>query len=65
MRTLSASIGALLLTLASSGIADAQNISPPDNLVVQGIPTIPQKLVEDVDRYTEFRAAGLSDWHPT
>ena len=64
MRPSTASLGALCLTLASA-VATAQNISPPDNLVVEGIPTIPQKLVEDVDRYTEFRAAGLSDWHPT
>ncbi|HEX9425780.1 MAG TPA: prolyl oligopeptidase family serine peptidase, partial [Pyrinomonadaceae bacterium] len=26
---------------------------------------IPASLVEDVRRYTEFRAAGLSSWHPT
>ena len=66
MRPLSASIGALLVTLASSAaVVDAQNVSAPDNLVVEGVPTIPQKLVEDVDRYTEFRAAGLADWHPT
>lgn len=36
----------------------------PDNLVVQGIPPIPQDLVERVGRYTEFRAAIPLSWHP-
>jgi dipeptidyl aminopeptidase/acylaminoacyl peptidase len=39
-------------------------IAPPENLVVEGIPSIPAALVETVDRYTEFRAASLSSWHP-
>lgn len=45
----------------------AQNgtLVPADNLVTEGIPPIPTSLVEDVQRYTEFRSAGLSSWHPT
>ena len=45
----------------------AQNgtLVPADNLVTEGIAPIPTSLVEDVQRYTEFRAAGLSSWHPT
>ncbi len=45
----------------------AQNniLVPADNLVTDGIAPIPASLVEDVRRYTEFRAAGLSSWHPT
>jgi Tol biopolymer transport system component len=40
-------------------------IQPNENLVVEGIPTIPTSLAERVDRYTQFRAANLSTWHPT
>jgi dipeptidyl aminopeptidase/acylaminoacyl peptidase len=33
--------------------------------VVDGIPPIPGELPEQVGRYTESRAAGFQDWHPT
>ena len=45
--------------------APAQVLAPGDNLVVDGIPPIPAALAEQVERYTEFRAATLLDWHPT
>ena len=28
------------------------------------IPDVPQELAQRVARFTEFRAAGLADWHP-
>jgi len=40
-------------------------LTPGDNLVVDGIPPIPGELPEQVGRYTESRAAGVQDWHPT
>ena len=40
-------------------------LTPADNLVVDGIPPIPGDLPEQVGRYTESRAAGFQDWHPT
>lgn len=43
----------------------AKTLTPSDNLVVDGIPPIPAELPEQVGRYTESRAAGLQDWHPT
>lgn len=43
----------------------AQDLKPADNLVVEGVPTIPASLVEDVSRYTQFRAAAAASWHPT
>ncbi|HWW74596.1 MAG TPA: DPP IV N-terminal domain-containing protein, partial [Pyrinomonadaceae bacterium] len=39
-------------------------ITPADNLVVEGVPAVPAALAEDVRRYTEYRTAGLSSWHP-
>jgi len=52
-------------TTMAQSLAEFPTLTPGDNLVVEGIPPIPQSLVERVTRYTEFRAAGLSSWHPT
>jgi dipeptidyl aminopeptidase/acylaminoacyl peptidase len=57
----------LVALLVAPGVA-AQNaavIVPNENLVVENVPAIPATLAEDVRRYTEFRSAGLSSWHPT
>jgi dipeptidyl aminopeptidase/acylaminoacyl peptidase len=40
-------------------------LTPGDNLVVDGVPPIPADVPEQVGRYTESRAAGFQDWHPT
>lgn len=41
------------------------HLVPADNLVVEGIPPIPTALADDLSRYTEFRSASFSSWHPT
>jgi dipeptidyl aminopeptidase/acylaminoacyl peptidase len=56
-------IAALFLT--SVAVAQAGEVTPNENLVVDGIPKIPVTLVESVDRYSNFRAANLTSWHPT
>ena len=35
-----------------------------DNMVVDNVPSPPLSLVEAVDKYTNFRKATISDWHP-
>jgi dipeptidyl aminopeptidase/acylaminoacyl peptidase len=45
--------------------AQTEAIAPNENLVVEGIPKIPASLAEAVGRYSEFRAAGFTSWHPT
>lgn len=37
----------------------------PGNLKIDGLPELPKALYDDVIRYSEFRSAGLLDWHPT
>jgi dipeptidyl aminopeptidase/acylaminoacyl peptidase len=37
----------------------------PDNLQIDGIPSIPKSIAEQVRKYTESRAAVAFDWHPT
>lgn len=55
----------VIVVAFTMGAAVAQDFyAPNENLVVEGVPEIPMTLVEDVSRYTEFRAAGFSDWHP-
>jgi dipeptidyl aminopeptidase/acylaminoacyl peptidase len=39
--------------------------APGDNLVTEGIPAIPSSLAVSVDRYTQFRQATFTSWHPT
>lgn len=61
-------IGLWLAGLAVPAVAFAQaqgELRPSANLVVQGVPPIPASLRGEVQRYTEFRAASLADWHPT
>lgn len=52
------------LSIFVFSITFAGDLAPGDNLVVHGIPPIPAAIVDGVGRYTEFRAAGLSSWHP-
>src|SRR6476620_8262848 len=56
------SIGRIcVLTL---GIAVAAAIEPPENLVVDHIPAIPDDLVHKAIPYLEARTATFWDWHP-
>src|SRR5712691_2213267 len=51
--------------LVGPALADRGTITPGENLVVEGIPSIPSSLADEVGRYTEFRSAALSSWHPS
>ena len=55
----------LLLLWTTSLAAQNAEIAWTDNLVVEHVPRIPAALAADVDRYTNFRRAALSSWHPT
>ena len=63
-KALRACAAALLLAASVPGQDGGPVIAPGDNLVVEGVPAIPARLAEDVRRYTEFRTAVLSSWHP-
>jgi dipeptidyl aminopeptidase/acylaminoacyl peptidase len=47
--------------------ASAQDgtIAPAENLIVEGVPSIPASLVETAGRYGSYRSATLADWSPT
>jgi dipeptidyl aminopeptidase/acylaminoacyl peptidase len=62
-------VSVLALALAASAAAQAPSPTPPplkpgEALVAEGIPPIPASLADEVGRYTEFRSAGFSSWHP-
>ncbi|KAM3103211.1 S9 family peptidase [Phormidesmis sp. 146-12] len=54
-----------VVLLPSVMVLAQETIAPGENLVVEGIPAIPAELATTVDRYTQFRSAALSSWHPT
>jgi dipeptidyl aminopeptidase/acylaminoacyl peptidase len=53
----------LLMALPAAG-ADEPVITPGEALVIEGVPKIPASLAEEVGRYTEFRSAAFTSWHP-
>ena len=61
---IAATLAVVLLPLLMV-LAQGAAIAPNENLVTEGIPSIPATLAETVDRYTQFRSASLSSWHPT
>lgn len=63
-RLCSSAIG-FLLVLHGVGIAETlKTISPPAQVVVQGIPPIPESLAQEVIKYTEFSGHDFAGWHP-
>jgi dipeptidyl aminopeptidase/acylaminoacyl peptidase len=49
---------------AAAASAAQTAVAPNANLVVQGIPPVPQSLASQVAKYTDFRGHGFVDWHP-
>ena len=39
-------------------------LTPPDSLMLDGVPPVPAEIAKQVGRYTESRAASFLDWHP-
>ena len=68
LKRISAGILVLLsftLVLAQTPSTPKDVITPTDNLVVENIPPVPAEIAEKSNNYTEFRVAGIYDWHPT
>ncbi|MFN3860486.1 MAG: S9 family peptidase [Roseateles sp.] len=54
-----------LLSACASPPPPAAVVAPNVNLVVQGIPPVPQSLADAIGRYNDFRGHAFFDWHPT
>jgi Tol biopolymer transport system component len=61
-RTVALSTLLLVLTLVH---AQEAIIPHGGNLVLDGMPQIPQSIADSAARYMEFRSAEISSWHPT
>src|SRR6266508_2143 len=46
-------------------LAQSDVVTPSDNLVTDGLPPVPAAIAAAARPYSEFRAAGFWDWHPT
>jgi dipeptidyl aminopeptidase/acylaminoacyl peptidase len=53
-----------VILFGTLAFAQSDEVVPNENLVVEGIPKIPASLAESVGRYSEFRSADFSSWHP-
>ncbi|MBW8845039.1 MAG: S9 family peptidase [Burkholderiales bacterium] len=66
MRFLTPAVAAFTAALLSAcATAPVPTVSPNPNLVIQGIPAVPQSLADAVARYNDFRGHAFVDWHPT
>jgi len=57
--------GFAVILLATLTFAQSEEVTPNENLVADGIPKIPASLAESVGRYSEFRTAAFTSWHPS
>jgi dipeptidyl aminopeptidase/acylaminoacyl peptidase len=55
----------VLLWLATGIAGQETAVTPPETLVVEGVPKIPASLAETAGRYGAYRSAAIADWHPT
>jgi dipeptidyl aminopeptidase/acylaminoacyl peptidase len=62
MKKLISIFSSIILSLPSFA---QQTIPVADNLVTDGVPSLPLAYVGDVKNYTESRAASFASWHPT
>lgn len=53
-----------IFCLTSLSAAQTAEIKPGESLVVEGVPPVPASLADEVGRYTEFRTAAFTGWHP-
>jgi len=59
-------IAPLLICVLGISLAFAQTdtFAPNENLVVDGVPAVPNSIVGAAERYNNFRAAGFDSWNP-
>lgn len=53
----------MVLTLLTLALF-ASVVTPPANIVTQGVPPLPADRAQRVIQYTDFRSASLQDWSP-
>jgi dipeptidyl aminopeptidase/acylaminoacyl peptidase len=51
--------------VAAQTVSSGGTIQPNANLLVQGIPPLPQAIADSMRKYSDFRGFSLVEWHPT
>jgi dipeptidyl aminopeptidase/acylaminoacyl peptidase len=54
----------IFLLLSHQLLFGQDTTTSSSNLIIQGIPAIPDSIVESVQQYSEARSAVFCDWHP-
>ena len=54
----------LCLLWAALAGGQSETFAPNENLVAEGVPGVPQSLVESAERYSNFRSADFASWNP-
>ena len=57
-------LAAVLTLFAATAGAQPQVVAPNPNLLIEGIPAIPQSIAARVGGYSDFRGHSFADWHP-
>jgi dipeptidyl aminopeptidase/acylaminoacyl peptidase len=58
------SLFAMLMATVTCLQAQETTLTPPENLVIEGVPPIHANLAETAGRYGSYRSASLLDWNP-
>lgn len=53
-----------LLAFSLPAVAKDENLPSPENLIIEGVPSVPLSIVSGCEKYTHFRHALVSGWHP-
>ena len=61
--------GAIPVAQGFSPVSQAQpapaTLTPPDGLVIEGMPPVPARIADAMAPYSQFRRATFRSWHPT
>lgn len=55
---------AILVLSSSAAIAQEKTVPTPANVKVEGMPPIPQSILDGLSKYAQFRSASMTAWVP-
>ena len=64
MKQFAAALALFATAVVAQTPAQPEVVAPNPNLLIEGIPAIPQSLATRVGGYSDFRGHSFSDWHP-
>src|SRR5262245_19059951 len=57
--------GLVVLLCGAAIAAQEKTAPPPPNTKIEGMPAVPQSIIDGVARYGQYRSARMVAWHPT